>query len=453
MPKKFLHKLSIIVACLIVFIGTIIPTHANNFYGIQPLKPMVEGDKTAIHLLGGVRATVGEQTEYSLTDHLQSTRLAVAGNNFVSMRPEYTPFGDTPANTTTETAEVGQYTGMNYESETATYDYHARAYDGSTARFTSPDAIRESISPYSYTENNPVNFVDPNGLGRVHLFLYSLMYDISTVRRRKDLSSVGVKNDIDSLIKSKRLPVEINYMEDDTKIQLGPGDKVKHLTIRAHGHPMTNSIYLWDTENNQATYLYLNGEDFVPYLYDRLQLKAEGVTKTIESICFISCGAGWSGNLAPSFADDFTNIARRWFPNLEYVYASPHPKMNLTRGLKKESNTLLISSTSGFEDSGDEVSIVSGIKPEKFFKHDFPRGYYKTGHYNSSLRLISVNEGVQEIDLVGDRKSIKSFVSANDLLSQHFRKIPTAFKLPERRGTLARFTPRPKTRSVDIPKI
>jgi len=62
---------------------------------------------------------------------------------------------------------------MNYEPETATYDYHARAYDGSTARFTSPDAIRESISPYSYTANNPINNTDPDGNGTTPFILTS----------------------------------------------------------------------------------------------------------------------------------------------------------------------------------------------------------------------------------------------------------------------------------------
>ena len=152
--------------CLMVFLATPIPTHANNFYGIQSLKPMVKENETTAYLPGGSRLKIqDDETKYSLTDHLGSTRLAVAGNNSVSMRADYTPFGDTPANTT-ETAEAGQYTGMTYEPETATYDYHARAYDPTIARFTSVDAIRQSISPYSYTENNPILYVDPTGKTR-----------------------------------------------------------------------------------------------------------------------------------------------------------------------------------------------------------------------------------------------------------------------------------------------
>ena len=156
---------------LMVFAGTTTPTHANNFYGIQPLKPMVERNKTTIHLPGGAKlATESDETEYFLTDHLQSTRLVVAGNNSVSKPTDYTSFGDTPANTT---EIANQYTGMTYEPETATYDYHARAYDPGVARFTGLDRQREDASPYVYVGNNPIAFVDPSGGGRVPFILLS----------------------------------------------------------------------------------------------------------------------------------------------------------------------------------------------------------------------------------------------------------------------------------------
>ena len=161
----------IIFFWLILFANTPTPTHANNFYGIQPLKPMVERNKTTIHLPGGAKlATESDETEYFLTDHLQSTRLVVAGNNSVSKPTDYTSFGDTPANTT---EIANQYTGMTYEPETATYDYHARAYDPGVARFTGLDRQREDASPYVYVGNNPIAFVDPSGGGKMPFILAS----------------------------------------------------------------------------------------------------------------------------------------------------------------------------------------------------------------------------------------------------------------------------------------
>ena len=66
------------------------------------------------------------------------------GDNSVSMRIDYTPFGDNP---TGASAKIGTgYTGMNYEPESATYDYHARDYDPGTTRFTSP-SLSQTLDP------------------------------------------------------------------------------------------------------------------------------------------------------------------------------------------------------------------------------------------------------------------------------------------------------------------
>ena len=46
------------------------------------------------------------------------------------------------------------------------YDNHARMYDPLLMRFTTPDPLAEqfpSVSPYAYCNNNPVNFIDPDG--------------------------------------------------------------------------------------------------------------------------------------------------------------------------------------------------------------------------------------------------------------------------------------------------
>jgi RHS repeat-associated protein len=47
------------------------------------------------------------------------------------------------------------------------YDFHARTLDYTYARFTTPDPLAEkyySISPYAYCGNNPINFIDPDGM-------------------------------------------------------------------------------------------------------------------------------------------------------------------------------------------------------------------------------------------------------------------------------------------------
>jgi hypothetical protein len=47
------------------------------------------------------------------------------------------------------------------------YDYGARNYDPSYGRWMSPDPLSEeyySLSPYVYCANNPVRYIDPNGM-------------------------------------------------------------------------------------------------------------------------------------------------------------------------------------------------------------------------------------------------------------------------------------------------
>ena len=62
------------------------------------------------------------------------------------------------------------YTGREFDSESGLYYYRARYYDASIGRFLQTDpvpgaiAIPQSLNPYPYVQNNPLNFIDPFGL-------------------------------------------------------------------------------------------------------------------------------------------------------------------------------------------------------------------------------------------------------------------------------------------------
>jgi RHS repeat-associated protein len=60
------------------------------------------------------------------------------------------------------------FTGREYSYRTGLCHYRARSYDPVTGRFLSADPIGISggVNLYAYCANNPVNFVDPDGLAQ-----------------------------------------------------------------------------------------------------------------------------------------------------------------------------------------------------------------------------------------------------------------------------------------------
>jgi RHS repeat-associated protein len=50
------------------------------------------------------------------------------------------------------------------------YNYDVRPYDPQIGRWHNPDILLETspyISPYSYCDNNPVNYTDPSGMKKI----------------------------------------------------------------------------------------------------------------------------------------------------------------------------------------------------------------------------------------------------------------------------------------------
>jgi len=128
------------------------------------------------------------------------------------------PFGEEMAaqhSTTAEFSSRYKFNAKELDQETGWYYYGARYYDPSVSQWLSVDPLAykmPSWSPYSYTFNNPVRFIDPDGRAPEYIIgvsrsdarkfksdLHTVLSD-SKFEKLRGLISVGGKtfNHIDS---------------------------------------------------------------------------------------------------------------------------------------------------------------------------------------------------------------------------------------------------------------
>jgi len=128
---------------------------------------------------------------FYFSDHLGSGVLVTNETGTVVDRRAFEPFGQVvaesgpPGQGPTETTEQ-VFTGQRLENTSGLYDFRARWYDPTSGRFLSVDPIVQSVGDpqtlngYGYVRNNPVNSIDPSGLGFFSFFkrLFHRIHDI-----------------------------------------------------------------------------------------------------------------------------------------------------------------------------------------------------------------------------------------------------------------------------------
>ncbi|MBF6611204.1 MAG: DUF4329 domain-containing protein [Chryseobacterium sp.] len=113
---------------------------------------------------------------YQYKDHLGNVRLSYKDegnqNPIVTDSNDYYPFGMSFVRNSEEDAHFGAGSYYNYKyngkelQETGMYDYGARMYMPDIGRWGVVDPLAEKMkrhSPYNYTFNNPIRFIDPDG--------------------------------------------------------------------------------------------------------------------------------------------------------------------------------------------------------------------------------------------------------------------------------------------------
>jgi len=140
-----------------------------------------KGDRTldyALHPEGVVRVTTSTSGvkslsyEYFLKDHLGNTRVVFDGNDSVLQATDYYAFG--MSHTPLAISNTNRYLYNGKEQQDALlggvqfdwYDYGARFYDPTIARFHTLDPLAEKYSfqsPFAYAANNPIKYIDKDG--------------------------------------------------------------------------------------------------------------------------------------------------------------------------------------------------------------------------------------------------------------------------------------------------
>ncbi|WP_026897959.1 DUF6443 domain-containing protein [Daejeonella oryzae] len=115
--------------------------------------------------------------EYNLKDHLGNTRVTIdAYPNSQTARiiqeSSYYPFGMEMPGVELSLGGGNKYlyNGKELQAELGQYDYGARFYDPVIGRWAMIDPMAENhngITPYNYTLNNPLKYIDPLGLDTI----------------------------------------------------------------------------------------------------------------------------------------------------------------------------------------------------------------------------------------------------------------------------------------------
>ena len=128
----------------------------SNPENAQPGYGYVAGDTTEL-----------EETFYYHSDHLGSTSYVTDGDGNITQYDAYLPYGELLVDEHSSSEDLPyKFNSKQFDEETGLYYYGARYMNPVASLWYGVDPLAEKFpaeSVHTYTHNNPVKFIDPNG--------------------------------------------------------------------------------------------------------------------------------------------------------------------------------------------------------------------------------------------------------------------------------------------------
>ena len=176
-----------------------------------------------------------------MKDHLGNSRLSFDIFNNAPrevQHDDYYPFGKAFNSWTFGQRNNYLYNSKELQGEWGRYDYGARFYDSVTGRFNTVDRLSEvsrRFSPYIYGNNNPIRFIDPDGMAVEDM--------VDGVRYTGD-DAISAFNQLKSQLRSSQNSDGGKKKKGKDKVPLSGSEQIA-IGLRNYGGDYSGSAFDW----------------------------------------------------------------------------------------------------------------------------------------------------------------------------------------------------------------